>query len=230
MAIFVTGDTHMPHDIEKINSNEWTIGNDLTKDDYLIVLGDFGLILNPIRTDDEDYWTEWLNNKPWTTLFVDGNHENHHRLNRLSKIEMFDSIVGKVSDSIYHLKRGNIYTIQNKTFFCMGGALSIDKQHRTEGVSWWPEERPSYMEKEYGLQNLEKVNNKVDYILTHTLPTSLLKELGITLYPQWFDDTCDYIQLVCDTVDYKHGYCGHWHMDKYFRKYTTLFQDVVQVC
>ena len=31
-------------------------------------------------------------------------------------------------------------TIDNKSFLCVGGAVSIDKMYRTPCVSWWPEE------------------------------------------------------------------------------------------
>ena len=43
----------------------------------------------------------------------------------------------------------------------MGGAESIDKQFRTEGVTWFKEEMPTYEEKEYGMINLEKHNFNV---------------------------------------------------------------------
>ena len=44
--IFLTGDTHIPIDISKLNSKNFPEGKNLTKDDYVIVLGDFGLLWN----------------------------------------------------------------------------------------------------------------------------------------------------------------------------------------
>lgn len=44
MSIFVTGDIHGGYDIWKLEPINFLEGNDLTKDDYLIICGDFGII------------------------------------------------------------------------------------------------------------------------------------------------------------------------------------------
>lgn len=68
--IYVTGDTHGALSINKLSSDEFPQGKELTKNDYVIICGDFGLVWN---NNGEDYWwRRWLDNKPWTTLFVDG--------------------------------------------------------------------------------------------------------------------------------------------------------------
>lgn len=41
--IYVTGDTHANIDIEKLNTTKFPQQKNLTKDDYLIICGDFGL-------------------------------------------------------------------------------------------------------------------------------------------------------------------------------------------
>lgn len=46
----------------------------------MIVCGDFGLIWDMKPSRAEEYWMKWLSEKPWITLFVDGNHENFDRL------------------------------------------------------------------------------------------------------------------------------------------------------
>jgi hypothetical protein len=76
-----------------------------------------------------------LNERPWTTLVVDGNHDNHDRLNQLPVEEKFGGKVGVIADSIYHLKRGEIYQIQDKKILSFGGAESIDKLSRIEGIT-----------------------------------------------------------------------------------------------
>ena len=131
--IYVCGDTHIPIDIYKIPA--WVERVRPTIRDILIIVGDFGLLWNYKPDDTERFWTDWFNNQQFTTLFIDGNHENFERLNRLKEIEMFGSVVGKVSQKIYHLKRGNVYTIEDKKIFTMGGAESIDKQRRQPYIS-----------------------------------------------------------------------------------------------
>ena len=39
--IYITGDIHREQDIHKINPREFTVGNSLTENDYVIICGDF---------------------------------------------------------------------------------------------------------------------------------------------------------------------------------------------
>lgn len=54
--IFITGDTHIPIDISKLNVTNFPIQKELSKEDYLIVCGDFGLIWD--KSNEEKYWTK----------------------------------------------------------------------------------------------------------------------------------------------------------------------------
>lgn len=101
------------------------------------------------------------------------NHENHDALDAYPVEFWNGGKVHKISDSIIHLMRGQVFTIEGKKFFTMGGAESHDKIYRKEGISWWPREMPSNDEYEEGLANLDKVNNQVDYILSHCAPDQL---------------------------------------------------------
>ena len=151
MSIYVTGDVH-GYPIRLVDENLNLSGYILTEKDKLIICEDFGL---PWYGDEEEAkCIAWLGQKPFEILFVDGNHENHYLLSQLPEVELFGGTVGKVCDSVYHLKRGEIYTIDGKKFFCFGGAKSTDKEWRVEGLSWWPEEMPSKAEMDFGLENL----------------------------------------------------------------------------
>lgn len=72
--IFITGDLHGDHDIHKFSTSVFKLQKELTRSDYMIICGDFGLIW--ANTSAERYWLKWLDSKPWTTLWIDGNHEN----------------------------------------------------------------------------------------------------------------------------------------------------------
>lgn len=80
MSIFVTGDVHgvAEYGASRFSSRVWPLGRTLTRDDVVIVAGDFGFIWSGSNTDK--YWLDWFESKPWTTCFVDGNHENYHLL------------------------------------------------------------------------------------------------------------------------------------------------------
>ena len=60
-----------------------------------------------------------------------------------------------------------------------GAADSIDKERRMTGISWWPEELPSIQDAKNADINLNKCDNKVDFILTHTAPRTIIDKLGL---------------------------------------------------
>lgn len=237
--IFVCGDTHFDLDLDKLFTENWLEGKKLTKDDYLIVLGDFGLIWYSEETKKEKYWKKWYNSKPWTTLFVDGNHENFDRLfsNEFKEVEMFDSIVKQISDSIFHLQRGHVYKIEGKIFFTFGGGESIDKNSRTEFVSWWKQEIPSYQEMDLGIENLEKHNNEVDFILTHTCSEyafDLLMKKAAFGYKIDAERTLrSFFSWIENNIQFKQWHFGHYHDDfildnrKYFLHYENKPMRIV---
>ena len=134
--IYTFGDTHGNHDIGKLFNG----GIEFKENDYIIICGDFGVIWNDEKDIREITLESTLNSLPCEVLFVDGNHENFNRIYALPQVQKFDSIVGQYSKNVFHLKRGHIYNIDNMNFLTMGGALSIDKQWRVEGISWWRQE------------------------------------------------------------------------------------------
>lgn len=221
--IYITGDTHGPIDIHKLNKRYFD-DSTLTKKDYLIICGDFGLVWD--NSPEEKYWLDWLNDKNYTTLFIDGNHENHSLLNSYPIETWNGGKVHKIRDSVLHLMRGQVFTIDNHTFFTMGGADSIDKDWRIPGKSWWSEEMPSdeeYIEANLNLYNYE---NEVDYIITHTAPTSIVNQLIPEIKPP--DRLTDFLEDIKKSVKYKHWYFGHFHGDRDIdEKYTLLYYNII---
>lgn len=102
--MFVTGDLHGYEDISKLNSKRFPANKHLTKEDYVIVAGDFGLVWN--HQQDELYWRKWLARKNFTTLFIDGNHENFDLLNSYPVEDWNGGKIHKINDSILHLIAG----------------------------------------------------------------------------------------------------------------------------
>jgi len=222
--IFVTGDTHGKVDMKKLNSSNFPEGKNLTKADYVIICGDFGCIWN---NDKEDkYWQNWLEEKPWTTLFCDGNHENFNLLDNYPEEKRFGGQVHVISKSVFHLMRGYVFNINNKSFFVMGGAKSIDKVYRKEDVSWWEREIPSKAEFENGLNNLDAVDWKVDYVISHTGPHSIVK---MSNYYVELDDVSRYLDIIREDLTFKHWYFGHMHYDITIDKFTFLYNKVRKI-
>jgi len=212
--IWVTGDVHGAEKIGKrLNTRNFPQQKQMTKEDYVIVAGDFGLIWN---LDAEDrFWLKWLDQtKPFTTLFIDGNHENFDLLATFPEQRWNGGQVRRINDSVLHLMRGQVFELDGKRIFTFGGAASHDREHRKEGISWWAEEMPSEAEYAEGLRNLDRCDWKVDTVLTHTCSRSawqwISTERGTEVQP---DAMHDYFQTIEQRLSFKQWLFGHYHAD-----------------
>lgn len=234
--IFITGDIHGSP--ERLGVHSFYEQRGMTKDDIVIICGDFGLVWDYIgESPTERYWLKWLEDKPFTTVFVDGNHENFRRLYSYPVKEWHGGKVHEIRPSVLHLMRGEIYDIEGLKFFAFGGASSHDirdgiidpdkeddwretaskwykkgRMYRIKNISWWEEELPTQEEMQNGIDNLKRVGNEVDYIITHSPSASTIALLGRGLYEQ--DILTKYLEDIRATTKYKKHICGHMHVDK----------------
>lgn len=137
--IYITGDIH--GDPRRLSKAIFPEQVGMTKNDYVIICGDFGLVWDKEESENERYWLNWLQDKPFTTLFIDGNHENHERLDAMSVSEWNGGKVHFVRPNVIHLMRGQIFNLQGQNFFTFGGASSHDirdgilyPEHYKEGI------------------------------------------------------------------------------------------------
>ena len=79
----------------------------MTKDDYVIIAGDFGFIWD--NSKEQQWYLNWLESKNFTTLFVDGNHENFNLINEYPIINWNGGKVHQIKPSVYHLMRGQAF-------------------------------------------------------------------------------------------------------------------------
>lgn len=233
MTIYITGDTHGQLNLDKLYALSFDVQG-LTKDDYVIICGDLGLIWyedgseSPIAQEYERR-LDWLDSKSWTTLFIDGNHENHDRLASYPVEKWHGGRVHKIRPSVIHLMRGEMFDIDGKSFFCMGGAASIDRAQRIEGKSWWASEIPDEAEKAHAMETLDEHGWKCDVVLTHDCPTHVQYELGIRCGASYHADSwSEWLQFVADKLTFGHWFFGHYHQDmKHIGpggKFTAIFQ------
>lgn len=228
--IFVTGDVHCPIDISKLNSKNFRKQRELTKNDNLIVCGDMGLVWsNPGNKgyNEDVYWQKWFNTRNYTTLFIDGNHENHPVLNSYPIVNIYGGRAHQIKETVFHLMRGEIYTINGRTFYCFGGAASHDKHLRKEGVDWWPEEEATYDEMCHGVENLEKHKYNVDYIISHDGPKQVVESMvGWGVEP---NTTNKYLDFLSKNARFKGWYFGHHHDDIDLGLYHMLYDRVIEL-
>ena len=97
---YITGDAHS--DFTRFTEENFPIQSEMTKNDYVIICGDFGGVWTfEEESAREKEALEWLNNKSFTILFVDGNHENFTRLYNYPVEEWHGGKVHKIRDSYY---------------------------------------------------------------------------------------------------------------------------------
>ena len=230
--IFVTGDTH--GDFTALT--RFAAETPLTRGDYVLICGDFGGVWSGDKKERRRL--DRLEALPCTVLFVDGNHENFDRLEKLPVEEWQGGKIHAVRPHVLHLMRGQVFQIDGHTLFTMGGAASHDisdgilspsdvdyeenraamrssgMKFRTLHRDWWPRELPSPAEYEQARRVLASINWKVDYIVTHCAPTSLQTDMN----PREFtpDALTDFLEEVREKLDFRGWYFGHYHEDRDF--------------
>lgn len=223
--IYITGDTHIPIDISKLSTTNFPQQKKMTKKDFVIIAGDCGAVWDNSKSDV--WWQNWLKDRNFTTLFVDGNHENFDLLNKYPVVEWNGGLVHMINDSLIHLMRGQVYVIDGIKIFTMGGATSIDKYRRTEGVSWWKEEIPSQKEFNDALDNLDKHNWEVDIVITHTTSLRMMERMG---YEKENNPLNKFFDMLEKDLKFKKWYFGHFHLDFTCEDgKTCLYNNVIQI-
>lgn len=249
--LFVTGDTHGDW-MQRLNHEAFPKQAEMTKEDYVIICGDFG-IWDGSRQEKQRL--DWLEQRNFTTLFVSGNHENYDRLDALPVQEWHGGKVNFIRPSVIHLMRGQIFEIEKKLFFAFGGASSHDIQdgilepdapdfkrkreeldkrgawYRINHQTWWERELPSVEEMWEGLKNLAEVGNEVDYIITHS-PDNVAQEYmeeGVLCYEE--DCLTDYLEHIRNITTFSHWFYGHMHCNRTYREInsTCLFEQMIRI-
>lgn len=227
--IFLSGDIHGELEYGRVVNYFEDLAlydEDLSKDDYLIILGDAGIVWDGGAADRKVQ--QALRDLPVTTLWLDGNHENFDLLEEYPEDIWHGGRVQYIDDSIIHLMRGQIYEIGGKTFFVFGGGITIDMNLRTEHIDWWADEMPTDAEYEEGLRNLEKAGDKVDYILTHTCPESIAYEMESDIHPGE-TPLQKYLEMISESVDFEEWYFAHWHRDEHMGNFHCLYYELIEL-
>lgn len=247
--IYITGDCHS--DFSRFNTKNFPEQKTMTKDDYVIICGDFGGVFSyKGENKEEKNQLDWLNDKPWTTLFIDGNHENFDRLNAYPEMDFCGGKVHVIRPSILHLMRGYVFKVDGKDIWCFGGARSHDigdgilepeekqkiKRWRNEGdkifrinkVTWWEQENPSEEEYLRGTENLEKHGWKVDFIVTHDCTASTKNQIlgeGADNY-----ELNNYLENIKNHCEFAKWFAGHLHYDKMVNeKEILLYEQIIRI-
>lgn len=227
--LYITGDCHIPHDIHKLSSTNFPAQKTMTRQDYVLICGDFGGFWD--NSKENRYWLKWLEEKPFTTLFIDGNHENFDMLDALPEVDFMGGRAHRGGEHLYHLMRGYVFELDGRRVFTMGGASSHDREFRIPGRSWWARELPDPEEYARGLRNLEKAGWNVDYIVTHCAPGFVQDRVcyyqtGRFHYEK--DELTGYLQQVDQACTFRKWFFGHYHLDLDLDPYRAVYMDILE--
>jgi hypothetical protein len=202
-SVYVLGDTHrlslFHRFIDLIPNNSLLIG-----------VGDHGEGFGLFSEDEKiynalDQELEWKECKLFT---IRGNHTktSYYTENKFPNLKNIELI----KDYTYK-------TINNKVFLFVGGAVSVDRLGRKEGVDWWSNEGVEYLsgDKFSGLK-------KCDVLITHSAPdfcSPVGYDVPIVIGWAKHDKTLiqdlqkerQYLTKLCDKVKPKLAYRGHFH-------------------
>lgn len=144
--------------------------------------------------------------------FVDGNHEDHPYLRELGYSGMWAG--NMIAPHITHLERGTRWEWHGKTWLALGGAVSVDKNYRTEGDDWFADEEIS------DAQETEvTAAGQADVLLSHDAPARVTLHLGVP--PAGFlpmiphaEQHRERLQRICRTVKPRWIFHGHYHLHR----------------
>lgn len=198
--IFVTGDIHgdydslMDRDLAK-----------LKKGDKLLITGDFGFVWN--HSDKEKSNLKKLGKKKYDILFVEGAHENFERLREYPEVDLYQGKAYKLDHNLYCLKRGEIYTIDGKSVFALGGGLPPYEDEPRES----PPSLPADDELKYAVDNIQKHHRRVDLIITHEAPASVKRMIDRNAT---VNDLNIFLDTVMKNTRYGKWFFGALHQDR----------------
>jgi len=132
--------------------------------DIVVQVGDFGMyFLGPKKPCPlATYFEERESGPTWYTC--GGNHDNW---------PLWDSMpsedgLTKIAKDCLYVHRGQSLELDGKKHLFFGGAESIDKDRRVDGVSWWAEETPTVAQFSDFFDALETY--KPEVVVTHDAP------------------------------------------------------------
>lgn len=224
---YITGDTH--GDFSRVE--EFCEIYDTSKEDVMIVLGDAGINYHLDESDRK--LKDRLEELPITFFCIHGNHEERpYEIDSYQEIEWMGGIVYVEEDypSILFAKDGEIYNFNGKSVIAIGGAYSVDKYYRLANrLKWFDTEQPDESIKIFVESQLDKRGWEIDYVLSHTVPTSY--EPTWAYLPNIDQSTVDksteeWLDTIEKRLSYEYWLAGHWHVEAQGGMVRIMYREI----
>ncbi len=196
----------------------------------MIILGGAGINFSGGFKDQAK--KDYIATMPIILFCIHGNHEQRpFTIPSYEETEWHGGTVyvEKEYPNILFAKDGAIFDLDGIKTVAIGGAYSIDKMMRIAyGWGWWEDEQPSEEIKQYVEKQLDKMDWKVDVVLSHTTP---LKYEPVEVFLSGVDQsrvdksTEEWLDGIEDRLEYKKWYCGHYHTEQKIDKLEIMFES-----
>ncbi|MBR5232892.1 MAG: metallophosphoesterase [Clostridia bacterium] len=220
--VYITGDIH--GDLSRLSPEKLRF---MKIHDTLIVCGDFGFIWDDSKNEDKILRN--LGKRKYNICFVDGTHENFSILNKFPAEDKFSGKARNITGNLYHLMRGQVYTIEGMKVFTMGGGELPEAELLFEDEDTGHPELPTKEELLSAVNNLEQNNFEVDLIITHE-PPSKTREFLLMQKNEKFSVTAlnAFLDEIAVQCKYKKWYFGSMHTDKFISEnQVAVFRNIL---
>ena len=218
--MIILGDTHAEWKMLNHEIDTYLRGDHIKKNKTLdiIVCGDFGYWPN-----FEKYSLDKINTYGGRVqiYFCPGNHENWWSLPKTNEIT-------EVHENIFYCPFGSTKKFNGNNILFCGGAESTDKNVRSIGYDWFPEEVISLQD----MENLPKNNiDPIDVVISHTYPKIIEEKLRVEwLYTNKNNDpSCKLLDYVFNMYNPKLWIFGHLHVSRTINYEGTKFVCLNQI-
>lgn len=188
------------------------------KPDIILQCGDFGWWPHRHRTEKitrnrrfDQYSVKLGGAKLY---WCDGNHENHDDLQDRTKAAPGQPLEIP-SPGCFYMPRGSVLTLPDgRIVLFFGGAMSTDKEGRTEGDDWWAGEVPTAEDLDHARAQVAAHGGRVDIVISHTGPLMFLRQLPANKIDQarLTDPTVALLDVVLQEFQPRKWFFGHFHL------------------
>ncbi len=181
-------------------------------------VGDFGLWPGPRGKKYLIKVNQLLRHFGMKMYIILGNHEDYNRV-KFMRTDEDGWLYLKDYENLRFAPRGHVWLHDEVKMAAMGGAASVDRMLRTEGVSWWPEEEITAEDVEAMRVNFAATGwDRVDVMITHDAPAGFHR-VGMSPKPNWLTPEREYeswqsrlkLRDAMDIVAPRVVTAGHWH-------------------
>ena len=198
--IYITGDTH--GDFDDLNHRGL---KRMKKGDKLIITGDFGFLWDNSKEEIKNL--QKLSKKKFDILFVEGAHEDFDRIRAFPECDLYRAKAYKIDHNIFCLKRGEIYLIEGRTVFALGGGMP---PYADESDFNGEKSMPSEEELKAAVDNIQSEGRRIDLIITHEAPASVKRVIDRNAK---INDLNIFLDTVLHNTRYKKWFFGSLHQD-----------------